>query len=47
MRALPLVGDKLYLGSYEMFQSFKDNYAKSEDYELMQLPRHALHAIGT
>jgi 23S rRNA pseudouridine1911/1915/1917 synthase len=42
----PLVGDKLYLGSYEMFQSFKDNYAKPEDYEYMKLPRHALHATG-
>ena len=43
---LPLIGDKLYLGSYEMFQRFKDHEATEEDHELMQLPRHALHAIA-
>ena len=43
---LPLLGDKLYLGSYEMFQRFKDGFATSEDHDLMQLPRHALHAIA-
>lgn len=43
---LPLVGDKLYLGSFEMFQRFKDLQATPEEYELMDLPRHALHAIG-
>lgn len=43
---LPLIGDKLYLGSYEMFQRFKDQYATAEDYALMELPRHALHAIA-
>lgn len=43
---LPLIGDKLYLGSYEMFQRFKDQYASEEDYNLMELPRHALHAIA-
>lgn len=43
---LPLVGDKLYLGSYEMFQRFKDQYATESDYDLMELPRHALHAIA-
>lgn len=43
---LPLLGDKLYLGSYEMFQRFKDQIATSEDYQLMELPRHALHAIA-
>lgn len=43
---LPLIGDKLYLGSYEMFQRFKDQYATEEDYALMELPRHALHAIA-
>lgn len=43
---LPLIGDKLYLGGYEMFQRFKDQYATQEDHELMQLPRHALHALG-
>ena len=43
---LPLLGDKLYLGNYEMFQRFKDGYATDEDHDLMQLPRHALHAIA-
>ncbi len=43
---LPLIGDKLYLGSYEMFQRFKDHFATDEDYDLMHLERHALHAIG-
>ncbi|NOT78139.1 MAG: RluA family pseudouridine synthase [Bacteriovoracaceae bacterium] len=43
---LPLVGDKLYLGDYEMFQRFKDNEAFESDFNLMELPRHALHAIA-
>ncbi len=43
---LPLVGDKLYLGSFEMFQRFKDLKASEEEYDLMELPRHALHAVG-
>ncbi len=43
---LPLIGDKLYLGSYEMFQRFKDQQAREEDYNLMEIPRHALHAIA-
>lgn len=43
---LPLIGDKLYLGSYEMFQRFKDQVATTEDHDHMELPRHALHAIA-
>ncbi len=43
---IPLVGDKLYLGSYETFQRFKDHLATEKDHELMELPRHALHAIA-
>ncbi len=43
---IPLVGDKLYLGSYEMFQRFKDQLASAEDFDSMELPRHALHAIA-
>jgi 23S rRNA pseudouridine1911/1915/1917 synthase len=42
----PLIGDKLYLGSYEMFQRFKDLYADQSDFDLMQLSRHALHAMA-
>ena len=43
---MPLIGDKLYLGSYELFQRFKDQVASDEDHDLMELPRHALHAIA-
>jgi hypothetical protein len=42
----PLIGDKLYLGSYPLFQKFKDNFAQEDDYDFMELPRHALHSIG-
>ncbi len=42
----PLVGDKIYLGSFKMFQRFKDGFATEEDHDLMELPRHALHAIA-
>jgi RluA family pseudouridine synthase len=43
---IPLIGDKMYLGSYEMFQRFKDQLATPEDHKLMEIPRHALHAIA-
>jgi RluA family pseudouridine synthase len=43
---LPLIGDKLYLGSYEIFQHFKDQIATIEEHDLMEIPRHALHAIA-
>ncbi len=43
---VPLIGDKLYLGSYEMFQHFKDQLASKEEIALMEMPRHALHAIA-
>lgn len=42
----PLLGDKIYYGSYEMFQRFKDLYATDEDYDFMELTRHALHAFA-
>ena len=42
----PLLGDKLYLGSFKMFQRFKDGFATSEDHDLIEIPRHALHAIA-
>lgn len=42
----PLIGDKLYLGSYPLFQKFKDNLATEEDFDFMELPRHALHSIA-
>lgn len=43
---MPLLGDKLYLGSYEMFQRFKDQVADPDDFDYMELPRQALHAIA-
>ena len=43
---LPLLGDKIYYGSYPMFQRFKDLLASEEDYAFMQLARHALHATA-
>jgi len=43
---LPLIGDKMYLGGYEMFQRFKDVLASDEDHALMELPRQALHATA-
>ncbi|MCK5883205.1 MAG: RluA family pseudouridine synthase [Bacteriovoracaceae bacterium] len=46
VHGLPLVGDKLYLGSFKMFQRFKDVIATGDDHQLMELPRHALHAIA-
>lgn len=46
VHGMPLIGDKLYLGSYEMFQRFKDHLATPEDHDHMELPRHALHAIA-
>ncbi len=46
IHGFPLVGDKLYLGSYKLFQNFKDNIASPEEHDFMQLPRHALHAMA-
>lgn len=42
----PLIGDKLYLADYPTFQRFKDRKETWEDYQLMEHPRHALHAIA-
>ncbi len=44
--SIPILGDKLYMGSFKLFQKFKDNLATNEDYNFMELPRHALHAMG-
>ena len=43
---LPLVGDKIYLGGFPMFQRFKENMANPDDHNLMQISRHALHAMA-
>lgn len=42
----PLLGDKLYNGDPSVFMRFKDDLALTEDHDLMQLSRHALHAIA-
>lgn len=46
MNGLPLLGDKLYLGGYPMFQRFKDHLTLESDFEEMEISRHALHAIA-
>ncbi len=43
---LPLLGDKLYLGGYPVFQRFKDFVSTKEDYKFLEIPRHALHAYA-
>ena len=43
---LPLLGDKIYLGSFPMFQRFKEETATEEDHQLLELPRQALHATA-
>lgn len=43
---LPLVGDKLYLGNYKLFQRFKDLKATEFDHDFMEIPRHALHSMA-
>ncbi len=41
-----LIGDKLYNGDPTVFMRFKDEIATDEDHDLMQIPRHALHALA-
>lgn len=42
----PLLGDKLYNGDPTIFMRFKDQIATTDDHDIMQIPRHALHAIA-
>jgi 23S rRNA pseudouridine1911/1915/1917 synthase len=42
----PLVGDKMYNGDPTVFMRFKDEVATKEDHDLMQISRHALHAVA-
>ncbi|MFN8369948.1 MAG: RluA family pseudouridine synthase [Bacteriovoracaceae bacterium] len=42
----PLLGDKLYIGGADLFSRFKDNLATDYDHELMEIARHALHAVA-
>lgn len=42
----PLLGEKLYNGDPGVFMRFKDGDATDEDHDLLQIPRHALHATA-
>ncbi len=42
----PLIGDKLYNGDPRVFMRFKDGIATTADHDLMDLSRHALHAVA-
>lgn len=42
----PLIGDKLYNGDPTIFMRFKDLIPTDKDHELMQMPRHGLHALA-
>lgn len=42
----PLLGEKLYNGDPGVFMRFKDHEPTEEDHELLQIPRHALHATA-
>ncbi len=43
---MPLLGDKIYHGGRDVFGRFKDGVATEADFNQMQIPRHALHAIA-
>ncbi len=43
---MPLLGDKLYNGDPSVFTRFKDKVEQPADRDLMQIPRHALHALA-
>ncbi len=42
----PLIGDKLYNGDPKVFMRFKDGVATEADHDLMDISRHALHAMA-
>ncbi|MBF0299280.1 MAG: hypothetical protein HQK51_11205, partial [Oligoflexia bacterium] len=42
----PLIGDKIYNGDPNLFIRYKDKVTTEQDYEELELPRHALHAIA-
>jgi 23S rRNA pseudouridine1911/1915/1917 synthase len=41
-----LLGDKIYNGDHGVFTRFKDHLETEQDYQKMQIPRHALHSIS-
>lgn len=43
---LPLVGDKIYNGDHTVFMRFKDEIPTEDDFDKMQISRHALHAVA-
>lgn len=42
----PLLGDKLYNGDPGVFMRFKDLVPTDEDHQILEIPRHALHATA-
>jgi RluA family pseudouridine synthase len=42
----PLLGDKIYNGDPDIFVRFKDKELTDADHDLLQIPRHALHALA-
>ena len=42
----PLLGEKLYNGDPGVFMRIKDNLATDEDFDLLEISRHALHATA-
>jgi 23S rRNA-/tRNA-specific pseudouridylate synthase len=44
LNGYPLLGEKLYNGDPGIFIRFKDHIATPEDHDLLEIPRHALHA---
>lgn len=43
---LPLLGDKMYNGDVMVFRRYKDEIPTEEDFDKMQISRHALHAVA-
>ncbi len=42
----PLLGDKMYNGDSGVFIRFKDHVPTEEDHQILEIPRHALHATA-
>jgi RluA family pseudouridine synthase len=43
---MPLLGDKMYTEDPKLFGRFKDLIPKENDFDYLQIPRHALHALA-
>jgi 23S rRNA pseudouridine1911/1915/1917 synthase len=42
----PLLGDKMYSGDPKLFSRYKESELTEQDYQHLEIPRHALHAMG-